>query len=858
MRIISRIIPAAIIFLAIWSQGLAQSSFSPDAYRQFRDQHVNYTAGQLLSDFPARTTYYSQRQYPVLLKQIPWLDTLDAHFQFTIDEKEILSKNCFMVTERLRDFSWTDAFIDLYSNDLPLFLSSDFILSTLHSSYDAILQTIEWQYLEPNLRELLLAMYNRFPMVAASYADDVRFDAVLKDVDLYISVALSLAEGENYLPQWDTPETFNLVMGAVAAEKMSSMKLFTESRNRKLDFSQFTPRGHYKKIIYTPEGEYTLENYFRAMMWLGRIDFLLTAPPENPWEDDWTDDELRRMQLGALLANEVLYSCGKLANLNRHEEIISFMVGPDDNLTPAELHELSEASLGKASDLFEQREFADFKAVLNSSDDYGQKIMSNFFLVDPDSIDPGKLPVSYKLLGQKFLVDSYVFSEVVFDRIVFEGEKIWRPLPDPLDAMAALGNEDALALLEGELEQYKYAANMASLKYLIEEYDENFWEQSLYNTWLGAIRSLNPPVATTGMPYFMLTTAWHQEKLNSQLTSWAQLRHDNILYGKQSYTGGTGCSYPYTYVEPYPGLYGNLMVFAEKAEAKFEGVLPGDLACKAQITSYYRNYALLMEKLHEIAMMELNGTKLTENQVIFLKTMISDYMASGPSVTGWYTDLFFDIQKGLTRDFTVADVHTQPTDHSGAVVGNVLHVGNGVINMGVFLADNPCNPNELMAFAGPLSSFHTSVTGNFKRLTDQDWEEAFWSGYENFPDRPDWVATYLLNKDGELYDEGRELKGALFTGLTEQQEESQLVDYLLLFPNPVENEAHVRFVLKRKTLFSMAVYDMTGRVMHSEDTRILYPAEHDMLVPAESWASGLYLVRINLGNLFFTREMVVH
>lgn len=233
-------------------------------------------------------------------------------------------------------------------------------------------------------------------------------------------------------------------------------------------------------------------------------------------------------------------------------------------------------------------------------------------------------------------------------------------------------------------------------------------------------------------------------------------------------------------------------------------------------------------------------------------------MASGPSVTGWYTDLFFDIQKGLTRDFTVADVHTQPTDHSGAVVGNVLHVGNGVINMGVFLADNPCNPNELMAFAGPLSSFHTSVTGNFKRLTDQDWEEAFWSGYENFPDRPDWVATYLLNKDGELYDEGRELKGALFTGLTEQQEESQLVDYLLLFPNPVENEAHVRFVLKRKTLFSMAVYDMTGRVMHSEDTRILYPAEHDMLVPAESWASGLYLVRINLGNLFFTREMVVH
>lgn len=857
MRTISRVISTAIIFLAIWSQGLAQSTFSPEAYMQFRTQHVNYTAGQLLSDFPARNTYYSQRKYPASLPEIPWFDTLDSHFQFTSDEKEILSKNCFMVSERLSDFSWTDAFIDLYGNDLPLFLSSDFLLFTLHNSYDAVLQTIEWQYLEPNLKELLLAMYNRFPMVAASYADESRFEPVLEDVDLYISVALSLAEGKNYFPQWDTPEKFNQVMEAVAAEQMSWMTLFTESRDRKLDFSQFTPRGHYNKIIYTPDGERTLENYFRAMMWLGRIDFLLTAPPNNPWEADWTNDELRRMQLGALLTNEVLYSCGKLANLNRHEEIISFMVGPDDNLTPAELHELSEVSLDKAADLFEQTEFADFMMELNASDDYGQKIMSNFFLVDPDTTDPGKLPVSYKLLGQKFLVDSYVFSEVVFDRIVFEGKKIWRPLPDPLDAMAALGNEDALALLEGELERYKYAANMASLKYLIEEYDDDFWEQSLYNTWLGAIRSLNPPISTNGMPYFMLTTAWHQEKLNTQLTSWAQLRHDNILYGKQSYTGGTGCSYPYTYVEPYPELYGNLMVFAEKAEAKFEEVLPGGLACKAQITSYYRKYAVLMEKLHEIARMELNGTMLTESQVIFLKTMINDYMTSGPSVTGWYTDLFFDIQKGLSQDFTVADVHTQPTDYSGAVVGNVLHVGNGVINMGVFLAENPCNPKELMAFAGPVSSFHTSLTGNFKRLTDQEWEEAFWSGYKNFPDRPDWVAAYLLNKDGELYDEGRKLKGALYTGLAQAQEESQLVDYLLLFPNPVENEAHVRFVLKRDAPFFMAVYDMTGRVMFKEDTRMLYAAEHDVLVPAESWASGLYLVRINLGDLFFTRELVV-
>ena len=74
------------------------------------------------------------------------------------------------------------------------------------------------------------------------------------------------------------------VMTAIEAEQMVYMTLFTETRHRKIDFSQFTPRGHYNKEIYTRDGVITLENYFKAMMWLGRIDFLLTAPPENPWE----------------------------------------------------------------------------------------------------------------------------------------------------------------------------------------------------------------------------------------------------------------------------------------------------------------------------------------------------------------------------------------------------------------------------------------------------------------------------------------------------------------------------------------------------------------------------------------------
>ncbi|MDX2431164.1 MAG: DUF3160 domain-containing protein, partial [Bacteroides sp.] len=404
-KVLFQIISAA-FFLVSPVFLLAQSNFSGDAFMLFTEEHRDYTAGEIIDDFPPQTTYYSARQNPADLSRVLWYDSLNSHFQFTADEKAFLKNNYFMVSERLESMDWASAFIGLYSNDLPLFLSSDFILSTLHNSYDAILQTIEWQYLEPNLKELLHSLYEGIQALNTHYESDPRFSEVLKDVDLYVSVALSLAEGAVFLPQLDTPEKFSSVMEAVAAEKMVDMTLFTESRLRHLDFSQFTPRGHYNKPIYTGGIETNLENYFRAMMWLGRIDFLMTAPPGNPWETDWSDDELRRMQLGALLLNELLHGSDKFENLVKHEEIISFLVGPDDNMTPVELKMLAENELFSPADLFETSKFDTFMDQLNASDDFGQKIMSNFFYVDPDVADPGKLPISFKLLGQKFLVDS--------------------------------------------------------------------------------------------------------------------------------------------------------------------------------------------------------------------------------------------------------------------------------------------------------------------------------------------------------------------------------------------------------------------------------------------------------------------
>jgi hypothetical protein len=163
-----------------------------------------------------------------------------------------------------------------------------------------------------------------------------------------------------------------------------------------------------------------------------------------------------------------------------------------------------------------------------------------------------------------------------------------------------------------------------------------------------------------------------------------------------------------------------------------------------------------------------------------------------------------------------------------------------------------------MAFAGPVASFHQKVTSQFKRLTDQEWQEGFFSGEASFSERPDWVGTYLLDQDGLKRAAGRELKGVLYegTGISSMEEERPY-DYLLLFPNPVTLEAHIRFVLKESRACWISVYDASGREVLSKDYGWLPPAEHDLTLQTARWAPGLYMIRTNIGSTAETRQMIV-
>src|SRR5262249_10888929 len=155
-----------------------------------------------------------------------------------------------------------------------------------------------------------------------------------------------------------------------------------------------------------------------------------------------------------------------------------------------------------------------------------------------NGVGKGTMPLSssFALFGQRYVVDSHVFSNVVYDRV--QHGDVRRMMPSPLDVgFAALKNNQAGQLLGGELEKYKYAPDLNAMRGLVDAHPRDYWEGSLYNLWLSSLQALSPTdeladPAKAGIPVVAATESWGRRLLSTQLASWAELRHDTILYTK--------------------------------------------------------------------------------------------------------------------------------------------------------------------------------------------------------------------------------------------------------------------------------------------------------------------------------------
>jgi hypothetical protein len=345
------------------------------------------------------------------------------------------------------------------------------------------------------------------------------------------------------------------------------------------------------------------------------------------------------------------------------------------------------------------------------------------------------------MFGQRFIIDSYITGNVVWDRI--PECRMW---PSPLDILFALGNNVAGELLVPELDEYNYSSNLAALRYLVDVHDDDFWDSSVYNLWLNAIRALNPARDRGNLPLFMQTVAWSRQKMNTQLASWTELRHNHVLYAKQSYSGHGACSTPCGYVEPYPELYQRLSRLARAAHRIYGDLSFSDDYTKGRILDYFDTFGTVTEMLATIAQKELDGTALTEEETTFIQdTIYSDWQwgLCGPPIPpqGWYSSLTYGAL--LDPEQLVADYHTAPSDCAGNPTGWVLHAGTGPADLAIVTAQT--TDGEVTAFVGPVMSYYEYITTDFQRLTDEEWQNT----YLPLAARPEWTNSYLADGAGE-------------------------------------------------------------------------------------------------------------
>jgi hypothetical protein len=814
-------------------------SFDIATYKLFLATHQNMSSEQLRTMYSAGSfTKGAATTFNTSL----YGDSIQSKYLVSDYEKSLIEKHGFMVTERLKRGSFGAAFGEIFHKDLPVFISTDAILHALHMSYDEILKRVEEDILIAKLDSLLTRLHTQLPVLAARYAANSAMKQELVDVDVYLTVPRILL-GDPAAPVFtESTADVSALLGLIKAEQPRQYKLFS-TNFRTIDFSQFTVRGHYTQSEQ-------LKKYFQAMMWLGRTEMYLIAPVNSvPLQ---ADEDIQRQTIDGVLIAEAAQGSNAYPLLDELDSIIRFFVGESDNVTLANIRTLIQATAtDSASQLLDVQRWKSFQDTLKQKSFAFQRILSQIIISDPMSPDDIRPASAFLLLGQRFVIDSYITGSVVYDKIKFENRKIWRALPSSFDVMFSLGNSAAAQLLEFELAEYHYASNLAALRYLVDSYESGFWKSTLYNNWLNSIRALNPPTDRSAFPRFMQTAAWWQEKMNTQLASWAQLRHDNLLYAKQSYTGGMICSFPESYVEPIPAFYRAVKTFASIAADKFNSIPFTNPGTKDVIVEYWKNLQGVVDTLETIAQKELAKTPLSGTDKNFLRRMLYLRGICGPEYDGWYYRLYYTGETGFAKeDLVIADVHTCPTDEAGNMVGWVMHAGTGPVNLAVVTTD--VADGRTISFIGPVMSYYEHVSTNFKRLTDEEWKTM----YAVAPSlRPPFVNLYLADSLGLSRGEGPS-----FVTSVEGQATAELLPSSLVlrqnFPNPFNSSTIISFIIPDALTNShaeLAVYDVQGRLVKrllsqklpagNYATRWDGTANNGMMT-----ASGVYFYHLVVGN----------
>jgi len=447
---------------------------------------------------------------------------------------------------------------------IPVLVTTDSLLHTFHILYDYTLRLAEIEHFVSDLKALNEAML-RDTLEMLQAATDPKVEEAIQGNLAFFAVASALLDPAFQVP----PQVKQVVQGEL--ELIEAHRGFSPSPifGSPEDYSQYVPRGHYTR-------NETFERYFKCMMWYGRIGFHPTVPDV---------ERARRETRQALMITAGLFetAVGDEIAIDVWERIYEptvFFVGEADDLTPYDYQDLAQSlfHMSPGPAIWEDREKLDsFRQA--TGDLRPPRIVGGYVKDDQDVKDETR---SFRFMGQRFVYDSYLFQQLVYDAVgPYQGSGQpftlspsdagpIRGMPRGLDIAAVFGSDRALEILsqEGDTEYKGYAEQMAKLRQETLSLPAERWVENLYWGWLYSLRPLLAE-KSEGYPAFMHSAAWEDKDLFTFLGSWAELRHDTILYAKQSYTlKATSIQVPPEpargYVEPQPEVYARLAALARQ------------------------------------------------------------------------------------------------------------------------------------------------------------------------------------------------------------------------------------------------------------------------------------------------------
>lgn len=629
-----------------------------------------------------------------------------------------LAKNGFVVCG-----SAGTEFFEIYESNryemVPNFVTVDSLMHTYHLYFAYLLKNIEKSYLSDSVTALSRRMLDdsaaQYEQLKGSEWEEAArrnlafFTVGLKLLDDSTTVHGDVADIVTY-------ELDNISRaGGIAASQISA---------KMEDYSQYIPRGYY-------EGDAQLERYFKAMMWYGRIHF-------TQEEED--------MDRSALLITKALTDDAEAYRLwESVYAVTSFFAGASDDLGVCEYAPVMRETYGDdfavsglAGNAEAFLQFHDATAKLPAP-----QINSIPIWEGEENVIPG-----FRFMGQRFTIDAAVMQQLIYQRVQRNGAGEKRMLPDALDVPAALGSDMALSILadKGATDYEGYTENMAKLREGLAQENPILWSASLYAGWLNTLRPLLE-VKGEGYPMFMQNEEWTKKSLECFAGSYAELKHDTILYAKQviAEMGGGLEEEPDDrgYVEPEPLVYER---FAALSSQTAEGLKKYGMLSAADEENLSR-LCEMAEQLLAISNKELQDEVLTDEEYEFIRSY------GGSIEHFWYEaakDMFGDEYFSAPEypAAIVADIATDPDN------GLALEVATG-------------NPSEiyvavkvdgmLKVARGSVYSFYQFPWPSSDRLTDTKWRQMMGIqsddngdyNYDKPVQRPDWTESYRYRYEWE-------------------------------------------------------------------------------------------------------------